>query len=65
MRSASPAQTRSASLTPCGSYRPTRYSVAELEAQLAKKEAVIAKKEAVIAEISEEYVKVKKSFGEP
>jgi uncharacterized coiled-coil protein SlyX len=32
--------------------------VAELEAQLAKKDAVIA-------EISEEFVKVKKTLGEP
>ena len=39
--------------------------VAELEAQLAKKEAQLAKKDAVIAEISEEFVKVKKTLGEP
>jgi transposase len=45
--------------------RTLQARVAELEAQLAKKEAVIAKKDAVIAEISEEYVKVKKSLGEP
>jgi transposase len=45
--------------------RALQARVAELEAQLAKKEAVIAKKGAVIAEISEEYVKVKKSLGEP
>lgn len=45
--------------------RATQARVAELEALLAKKDAVIAKKDAVIAEISEEYVKVKKSLGEP
>ena len=39
--------------------------VAELEAQLAKKDAVLAKKDAVIADISEEYVKVKKTLGDP
>jgi transposase-like protein len=39
--------------------------VAELEAQLAKKDAVIAKKDSVIAEISEEFVKVKKTLGDP
>jgi transposase-like protein len=38
--------------------------VAELEAQLAKKDAVIAKKDSVIAEISEEFVKVKKTSGD-
>lgn len=39
--------------------------VAELEAQLAVKDARLAKKDAVIAEISEEFVKVKKTLGEP
>lgn len=39
--------------------------VAELEVQLAKKTAVVAKKDAVIAEISEEFVRVKKSLGDP
>lgn len=39
--------------------------VAALEAQLAAKDAKLAKKDAVIAEISEEFVKVKKTLGEP
>lgn len=37
----------------------------ELEARIAQLEAKLAKKDAVIAEISEEFVKVKKTLGEP
>lgn len=37
----------------------------ELRAKIAHLEAKLAKKDAVIAEISEEFVKVKKTLGEP
>lgn len=37
----------------------------QLEARVAQLEAKLARKDAVIAEISEEFVKVKKSLGEP
>lgn len=37
----------------------------QLEAKVAQLEAKLAKKDAVIAEISEEFVKVKKTLGEP
>lgn len=37
----------------------------QLEARIAQLEAKLAKKDAVIAEISEEFVKVKKTLGEP
>jgi transposase-like protein len=37
----------------------------QLEAKVAQLEARLAKKDAVIAEISEEFVKVKKTLGEP
>jgi transposase-like protein len=37
----------------------------QLEARVAQLEAKLAKKDAVIAEISEEFVKVKKTLGEP
>ena len=57
-----PGCNRRAQVAPLG---VQRNSVAELEAQLAKKDAQLAKKDAVIAEISEEFVKVKKTLGEP
>lgn len=50
---------------PSGREKALEARVAELEARLAQREAVIAKKDGVIAEISEEFVKVKKSLGQP
>lgn len=37
----------------------------ELEAKIAALEAKLARKDAIIAEVSEEYVKLKKTLGEP
>jgi len=37
----------------------------ELEAKIAALEAKLARKDAIIAEVSEEYVRLKKTLGEP
>lgn len=39
--------------------------IAELEARVAQQDTKLAKKDTVIAEISEEFVKLKKTSGEP
>ena len=45
--------------------RPAPRREQELEAKVVRLEEKLARKDAVIAEISEEYVKLKKEFGEP
>lgn len=54
-----------AALVPARQRKRTDSREQQLQAKVEKLEAKLAKKDEVIAEISEEFVKVKKTLGEP